>query len=208
MQIPDLHGGLVFGVWWLWYVLGTVGIGGLIALLVLAPAVVETLLQGAVKFFFGTRIGAALLAGFIAFQVADIWRSTSDAKYWKAEKAAMIDAAKRRETKIAEDTAVEARKEMADLAVSSSTTDQAIKEFANAQPVRFPETPARQIDPLAISDADADRLCIIATGKACVRLQPKGGAVPLPRARPKAADSQHHRRKLPDLIRRGVGRAE
>lgn len=205
-----LDGGLIFGVSWLWYLIGTVGIGGTIALAVLAPATLASAIPMLLRFFFGTRVGVGLLSGSLAFMAADIHRSTKDAAWWKSEKASMVEAARKRDTKIAEDTAEEVRKEMADLAVSETKTDAAVKEFADAPPVRFPETPARAVDPLAITDADADRLCIIATGRPCQRTAARheGAHVPLPKPRPKGAHTTDRWKQLPAVIRRGAGNPE
>lgn len=194
------NSGLIWGVSWVWYLVGTVGIGGTIALLYLGPAFLTALVPHLLKFFFGTRIGVGIMVGFATFMVADIHRSRSDAARWEAEKASFVQAQHDRDARIAKETRDEVWTEIADATAANTTIDNEVKEFHDALP---PAPATATVNPFIVGDS-ACRLRHIAGYAGCGPQRAKG----VPKARPQGAGSGRidwSKFRLPGFITTGTG---
>lgn len=177
----------IFGVSWVWWLLGTLGIAGTVALAVLAPAVLSVVVQAVVRFvgyLLSTRWGCALLAAAVAFVVADINRSMRDAADFKAKTEAFEQAQRDRDERIARETREDVMKEVAAATAESAEIDKGVKEFKDA----LPPVPHTDVNVFRVG-SDACRLRLIAGQAGC---GPEKGTlrVPTPRGRPKA-DGDH-----------------
>jgi hypothetical protein len=122
------------GVWWVWWALGTFGIGGCIAIAVLAPAVAAPLAQALFRFFIESRIGNIILAGAICFAIGDINRSLKDRQDFAARTAAFEQAQEARDARIAQETRDAVTKELAEQKITETQIDKEVKDFQNAPP--------------------------------------------------------------------------
>jgi hypothetical protein len=191
--------GTFLGIGWLWWLLGTFGIAGTIAILALAPGIVPMVVQAVVRllaYLLSTRWGCALLAAGIAFMAADIHRSMRDEAAFKERTAAFERQQDERDKRIAQETREEVWKEIANQTAVNRETDQHVEEFKDALP------PVQHVEgnPFAIPRSDADRLCRI-TGQAECGPRPVARSVPTPRKRPVIPADRGLR--LPNLISRG-----
>lgn len=196
------NSGLIWGVSWVWYLVGTIGIGGAIALLYLGPAFLTALVPYLLRFFLGTRIGVGIMVGAIAFMAADIHRSRSDARHWEAEKAAFAQQQRDRDTRIAQETRDAVWTEIANATAENTVLDNEVKEFHDALP---PAPPTATVNPFLVGDASC-RLRHIAGYAGCGPDRAQG----VPKARSKGAGTGHidwSRLGLPGLITRGTGGA-
>lgn len=192
------NGGLVWGVSWIWYLVGTLGIGGTVALFYLAPAVLPLIL----RFLTGTRLGVGIMVGLIAFMVADIHRSRSDTNRYEAEKAAFAQAQADRDKRIAQETRDEVWKQIANATAENTAIDTDVKEFHDALP---PISPS--VDNPFIVGAASCRLRNIAGFAGCGPVRAQG----VPKARSKSAGTgsgDRSRLRLPGLITRGFSGTE
>lgn len=178
----------IFGIGWLWWLLGTVGIGGAAALFFLAPAVFGVVVRAvvqAVSYLLSTRWGCALLAAMLAFAVADIHRSMKDAAIWEERVAEFNRQQEARDQRIAEETRAAVEKEVEaakkDDAAIDTTVSKTIEEFKHVEPVPALGNPFRVGD-------DACRLREI-VGQAGCESQGGNGRVPTPRRRPDGASN-------------------
>lgn len=197
------NSGLIWGVSWVWYLVGTIGIGGTIALLYLGPAFLTAILPSLLRFFFGTRLGVGIMVGFAAFMVADIHRSREDAKRWEAEKAAFAQAQHDRDERIAKETRDKVWAEIADATAANTVIDNEVKEFHDALPPAAPA--AATINPYLVGDS-ACRLRHIAGYAGCGPVRAQG----VPKAGSKRAGTGRidwSKFRLPGLITAGPGSA-
>lgn len=177
----------LFGISWLWWLLGTLGIGGTVALAVFAPAVIPLVVQAVVRalaYLVSTRWGCALLAAVVAFAVADIHRSISKEAEFRARTEAFEQAQTDRDNRIA---ALERQKvdlELEIAAKENAKIDAEVKEFRDA----LPPVPHTTDNPFRVG-ADSCRLRRIA-GQAERGCGEGAGRVPTPRRRP-AAGGNH-----------------
>lgn len=94
------------GVSWVWWLIGTFGIAGTIALAIFAPSalmLVWNAISKVLVWMLQTRVGCAILAFIIAFLIADIHRSRLDEASWKKQIAAFEAAQTQRDADIAAD---------------------------------------------------------------------------------------------------------
>lgn len=178
--------GELFGIWWLWWLVGTLGLGGTIAAFVMAPAVAMPVFQAALRFLLGTRIGVGLLVGLVVFVAADIHRSRLDQRVWDAKVASFEQRQKERDQKIADDTRAAVTAEIAAQNVANAATDQKTEDFTHD----LPPIPATG-NPFAVGP-DACRLRNIA-GLPCS--EPGGEPAPMPKADPRHRSPKHYWRK-------------
>ncbi|MET4187629.1 hypothetical protein ABIB86_000422 [Bradyrhizobium sp. JR1.7] len=173
------NGGLVCGISWIWYLVGTIGLGGTIVLLYLGPAVLTSIVPYLLRFFLGTRIGVGILAASITFMVADIHRSRSDAARWDAEKATFVQAQRDRDTRIATETREKVWTEIANATAENTVIDNEVKDFTDALP---PTPAAAAVNPFLVGDASC-KLRHIAGYAGCGPDRTQG----VPKARSKGA---------------------
>jgi len=183
---------MLLGIWWLWWAIGTFGAVGTGLMLWLAPAALVQIATWLLKFFFTTRIGAAFLAGSVAFFVADVNRSLRDEADFKRITARTIalfeQAQKLRDAGIAQQTRDAVLKEVADQAAADAKTDNQVKDFHDALP---PVEAADKCNDLIRVGSNAGRLLNIAGGG-----PPQGRSKRLngvPKARPRAASPADQR---------------
>lgn len=186
------------GVHLLFWLLGTVGIAGTIALFVAVPAAMPAIVNALAKFFglvLSYRIGCAALALVAGLLIADYWRAGKDAAEWKRRVAAFEQAQKDRDTRIATEVEAEVRKELATAATNNVAIDQDVREFHEALPA-----PPTTGNPFRVGD-DACKLRRIAGQTEC---RYGKGALPVPKARPRATRAGDYTRyRLPRLILTG-----
>lgn len=181
-----------------WWVFGALGVGGLIALWFLAPAVASTVLRAVAGFFkwvLSYRIGCALVAAVIAALVADHLRHRYDDEQFAQRTAAFEAAQKARDARIAAETRDRVYKELEAEAAHNRAVDNEVKVFTDAPP-----TPVPAGNPLRISDGDADRLCRIAGQTECRSV----GGERVPETRRTGGRSKDQGVRLPNLIRSGA----
>lgn len=152
----------IFGISWVWWLLGTLGIGGTVALFFLAPVAFQVVLGVGGKVFrwlLSTRIGCALMAAVVAFVVADIHRSRLDAEDWKQRVAQFEAAQDARDKRIADDTRKLVKKELEDEAAAQRVSDGDLQIFKSGLPALPPDSVCRV-------GRDAERLRELGGGKA------------------------------------------
>lgn len=176
----------LLGVGWIWWLLGTIGIGGTVALAVFAPAVFTMVAQAIARlvgYLLSTRWGCALLAAIVAVVVADVHRSMRDQAEWAERTAEFNRQQEERDRRIADQTRAEVEKEIAAAKVDDKVIDTAVKdvigEFRHVEPVPALGNPFRVGD-------DACRLRAI-VGQAGCEPQGRHQSVPTPRRRPNRA---------------------
>jgi hypothetical protein len=180
----------------IYWVVGTVGIGGAIALACFFPAVAKLLLDGVVRFFalvFSYRIGCALVAGALAWFVADYVRHSIEDDKHAAEVEAFEKAQKARDARIKTETRALVWEEIANATAENAVTDKDVKDFTDALP-KPPDTG----NPFAIG-SDACRLRAIYGQPGCGSV----GAQGVPKADTKdegVGDQRNH--GLSNLVRR------
>lgn len=181
----------------IWWIVGTFGVGGLVAFWFLAPTAAQLTLQAVVKFFqlvLSYRIGCALIAAVLAGVIVDYKRHAYDDAQFAARTAAFERAQTARDGRIAQETRDKVWKEIADATAQNVSIDNEVKEFSDAPP------PAATGNPLLISDADADRLCKLAGQTQCGPSGDKG----VPKARRSGGSAANSWLKLPNIIRTGA----
>lgn len=186
----------------IWWIVGTFGIGGLIATWFFFPTISQLVLQRVVKLFsfvLSYRIGCALLAAIAAGLIVDQWRHSYDDTQFAARTAAFEQAQRDRDSRIAQQTRQKVSTWADDAAATSMTIDNDVKGFNDAPPPAPP--PVATGNPLFISDADADRLCKLAGQTVCGSVGSKG----VPKTRRSGGRPADQGLKLPHLIRTGVG---
>lgn len=115
----------------------TFGVVGLIALAVLFPAVMGTIGRGFMSllgFVLNYRLGCALVAAVIAGFAVDYWRHSYDDTAFADRTAQFEQAQKDRDTKIAADTEVAVRKQIAEQAATEQDTHHEVDTFEKPLP--------------------------------------------------------------------------
>jgi len=192
------NGDLIWGVSWIWYLIGVLGVGGTIAFFVLDAVAAAAFFKGIIKFLWSTRIGWALVAGSLCFFIADTTRSRRDEAAFAARTAAFEEKQKQRDEQIAQDTRTAVLQELAQTKIEDTETDKDVKEFHDVPPVPGLANPFR-VGP------DADRLRVIAGAPD----RGSKGAQGVPKARKPSVTAGHHGGfRLPKLIRRSPGPTE
>lgn len=139
----------------IYWVIGTVGVGGAIALACFFPAVAKLLLDGVVRFFalvFRYRIGCAVVAAALAWFVADYVRHSIEDDKHAAEAVESAKANLARDARIKTETRAMVWEEIANATAENAVTDKEVEGFTNALP-KPPDTG----NPFAVG-ADACRL--------------------------------------------------
>lgn len=183
---------------WLWWIFATFGVAGLVAFWFLAPTAAQLALQivvRAIRFVLSYRIGCALLAAIAAGLIADHLRHTYDDEQFAQRTAAFVASQDARDKRVAEKTRGEVLAAVAAANVANNVIDKDVKGFSDALP------PPTTGNPFLIGDADADRLCVIAYGKAGCRSSGSKGVSEARRASGSAANSKI---RLPSFIRTGT----
>jgi len=176
------NGSLIWGISWVWYLVGLLGVGGTIAFFVLAPALAGTVLQAVFRFLLTTRPGWALMAIMIFVPLTDIHRSRKDEAAFAARTSAFEQAQRERDARIEQETRDKVTAELAEQAKDNTKVDTDVDAFQKD----LPPVPATG-NPFAVGP-DACRLRVIA-GLACNK--DRTAIVRMPKARPKAAGSRH-----------------
>jgi hypothetical protein len=157
---------MTFEMWKLAYwLIGTLGVAGIIALVVFAPAVATVALNAVVRFLslvLSTRVGCAVVAGALAWFIADYVRHSIEDTKHAAEVAAFEKAQVDRDKRIAQETREDVLKEVAAASAENVTVDKEVKDFADA----LPKPPADAGNPFLIG-ADACRLRHLAGQAEC-----------------------------------------
>lgn len=180
---------------WIYWIVGGVGITGVVLIFLFAPALAGALLRGFVAVLtelLGTRLGCAIIAAVIVGLGINYMRASIDEQQFAARTAQFEAKQKARDEQIAADTRAQVEKEQADLAASEKTIDTSVKDFTDAQPIIAGPTsvPLPVANPLRVG-ADACRLRVIAGLAAC---GPESGSG-VSGARKKAATAIHHARQ-------------
>lgn len=184
----------------IWWIVGTFGVVGLIALWFLAPTVATMVFRAigaAFSLVLRYRVGCALLAAIVAGLVVDHLRHSYDDAQ-SAQRAAAFEAAQTaRDSRIASETRERVWKEIADATAQNTVIDTTVKEFTDALPAAKPDVG----NPFLVG-ADSCKLRALAGQTGCGPSSDKG----MPKAR-RASGSSGDRAKirLPEIIRTGVG---
>lgn len=149
-------GDLIWGISWIWYLIGILGVGGTIAFFVVDFAGAVLFFKGVAHLLWTTRIGWALVAGALCFFIADTHRSSKDEAAFAERTAEFEQKQKDRDVKIAQDTRVAVLQELADAKQADTTTDTEVKEFHDDKP------PIAALDNPFRVGTDVDRLRRIA----------------------------------------------
>jgi hypothetical protein len=185
-------GDLIWGISWIWYLIGILGVGGTIAFFVVDAAAATLFFRALIGWLWKTRIGWALVAGFFMFEIADIHRSRSDEAAFAERTSEFEQKQKDRDVKIAQDTRVTVLRELADAKQADTTTDTQVQEFHDDKP----PVPALN-NPFRVG-TDADRLRRIAGAP----VGGSGSAKGVSKAGKVSSSSGHHSRfRLPRPFR-------
>ncbi len=192
----------LLGIQWIWWLLGTFGIGGVALLAYFAPAVALGVGQWLLKFVLTTPIGAALATAAVVWFVADTNRSIRDQHEFAARTAAYEQLQAQRDVTIRQETREDVLRESGEQALANAKTDQQVKEFKDALP---PVPYANGVNPFRVGDASC-RLRALAGQVGCGSERPKG----VPQARPQGAGAgtgHRPRFRLPGFVTGSIGRA-
>jgi len=147
---------MLLGLQWWWWLVGTVGIGGAIAFLVLAPALAAQVFAVVLNFLIGTRIGIGIIVGIAVWFASDTYRSNADAALWQKRVAAFEQAQAERDKKIDADARAAVRKEIEDEKAATAQTEQVTNDWVKTLP------PLAATDIICRVGPDADKLRLIA----------------------------------------------
>jgi hypothetical protein len=129
---------VTFEMWKVAYwMIGTLGVAGTIALFAFAPAVATGALNAVVRFFglvLSYRIGCAVVAAALAWFIADYVRHSIEDDKHAAEVAAFEKAQDERDARIKIETRELVWKEIADATAENAVTDKEVKDFTDALP--------------------------------------------------------------------------
>lgn len=130
-----------FGVSWLWWGIGTLGLGGIILLAVMwftvGPVLVNKILNAigyVLVLAWSSRIGVGIIVGALAFFVADTHRSRLDEADWAKQTAEFNKRAAMRDKQIAEQTRADVTAELQQQKADDAAADKEVKEFHDALP--------------------------------------------------------------------------
>lgn len=171
----------------IYWIVGTLGVAGTIALFVFFPAVMGTIWKAIIRLFtlvLSYRIGCAIVAAIVVAFAVDYWRHSRDDAAYAAKTAAFEQAQRDRDKRIAQETKDEVWTDIANQTAVNKVTDQEVKEFEDAIP---PSPPTG--NPFRIG-ADAGRLCRIAGGTVC---GPRRSPQAMPKARAARSNSGDRR---------------
>jgi hypothetical protein len=173
----------MLGVSWLWWGIGTLGLGGIILLAVLwftvGPVIVSKILNAigyALVLAWSSRIGVGIIVGALAFFVADTHRSRLDEADWAKQTSEFNKRAAMRDKLIADQTRADVTAELQQQQVADVAADKEVKEFHDA----LPPVPALN-NPFVVG-SNAGRLRSL-YGQSGRRSQRIVGAVPAARPR-------------------------
>lgn len=173
----------MFGISWLWWLIGVLGIGGTIALAFIAPTVIPLVFRaivGVFSYLLGRRWGCALLTALVLIPIVDIHRSRRDAAIWEERVADFNRQQDERDKRIATETRAVVEKELAATKKDEDRVDQqtvaTIGEFKHVEPVPALGNPFRV-------GADSCRLREI-VGQAGCGPQGRHERMPTPKRRP------------------------
>lgn len=179
--------------WWkiiIWAV-GTVGVGGVVAFAIAAPAAAKLVLDAVVRFFaliLSYRIGCAVVAAALAWFVADYVRHSIEDDKHAARVKAFEQEQVARDARIKAETRDLVLKEVAEATAENAATDKDVKDFTDALP-KPPETG----NPFAVG-SDSCRLRAIVGQAGCG----SDGAQGVPKVDTKAASLRDRiRKRLP-----------
>jgi hypothetical protein len=186
----------------LYWLIGTVGVAGTIALFAIYPAIMGSIWRGIIKLFaliLSYRLGCAIVAAIAVGFAVDYWRHSRDDAAYAEQTAAFEQAQRDRDKKIAKETREAVWVEIANATAESAVTDKEVKEFTDVLPP-VPETG----NPFRVG-ADAGRLCKIAGQARCGPPSPQG----VPKAKGAGVSSGNRGKlRLPHLVSRGAGSAQ
>jgi hypothetical protein len=194
---------VTFEMWKVAYwMIGTLGVAGTIALFAFAPAVATGALNAVVRFFglvLSYRIGCAVVAAALSWFIADYVRHSIEDDKHAAANAAFEAAQVARDERIKIETRELVWKEIADATAENAVTDKEVKEFTDALP-KPPET-----GNVFRVGADSCRLRKLAGQADCG----SDGAQGVPKADTKPASLKDRiRKRLPGSDGGSVGRSE
>jgi hypothetical protein len=147
---------MLLGMQWGWWLVGTVGIGGSIAFLVLAPAIAMQVFTVLFRFLIGTRIGVAILVGIAVWVTSDTYRSNVDQALWKKRIAEFEQAQKDRDAKIDSAAREQVREEVEREKAAAAQTEKVTDDFVKSLP------PLPSTANYCLVGPDSDRLHVIA----------------------------------------------
>lgn len=176
-----------------------IGIPGIIALVLVYPAIMGGVGRAIMQFFgwvLSSRLGCALLAAVAMGFAVDYWRHSKDDAEFAQRTALFEHAQKERDARIATETRDEVWKQIADATAENAIIDTKEESFTNAAP----PTPAPPSDPFRIDPVSRKQLCDIAGQAGCGPVSPQ--RVQAPR-RPGAHPAN---RRLPQGVGARAGR--
>lgn len=185
-----------------WWIVGTFGVGGLIAAWFVFPTASSLVLQAVVKFFqlvFSYRVGCALLAAIAAGLIVDHQRHAYDDEQFAKRTALFEEAQRRRDATIEQNTRDKVWAEIANATARNKSIDNDVKDFRDVLP------PPAVTGNSFLVGADADRLCRLAGKTQC---GPVGDQGMSKTRRPGGRSGDHPKIRLPSLVRTGVGPTE
>lgn len=122
---------------WALLAIGSLGLGGIIALAILAPATLLIVWQVIAKLFFKvieTRVGVGALVAVAVWFVASFYQQHVDNEKFEQQKAEFKAAQLKRDADIARDTKLEVEKRLADLYMWEQESDHDVATFKKALP--------------------------------------------------------------------------
>lgn len=185
-----------------YWLIGTVGVAGTIALFAIYPAIMGTIWRVIIKLLgaiLSYRIGCVIVTAIVVAFAVDYWRHSRDDAAFAEQTAAFEQAQSERDKRIAQETRDAVWVEIANATAENAVTDKEVKEFTDVLPP-VPETG----NPFRVG-ADAGRLCKIAGQSRCGPPSPQG--VPKTQG-PGASSGDRRGLRLPHLVSRGAGPAQ
>lgn len=191
-------------VQFIWWIVGTLGIAGLVAFWFLLPTAAQLTLQAVVKAFnlvLSYRLGCALLAGLAVGLIVDNKRHAYDDAQFAKQTAVFEAAQNQRDVGIAQKTRETVWLDIANATAENSSIDKEVRDFTNGFPAIIPTPTARPVGNPFLVGADAGRLCHLAGQTECGSASGQG----VPKARrPSSGSGDHAKIRLPSLIRTGA----
>jgi len=147
---------MLLGLQWWWWLVGTVGIGGAVAFLLLAPALAAQVFAVVLQFLLGTRVGIGILVGMAVWFASDTYRSNADRAIWQKRIATFEQLQDERDKQVDSDARAAVRKEIEDEKAATAQTEQVTNDWVKTLP------PLAATDIICRVGPDADKLRLIA----------------------------------------------
>lgn len=197
-HVNDMFSGFEFWKLIYWGI-GSVGLFGLIALLIWAPQVLGVVLRIGLRIvedLLSTRVGVAVLTAVLVAITVDYMRHSMDDKAFAERTAAFEQQQKARDLQIAKNAKAEAQQQLDALNLQNADLDKKLKEFTDALPApsATPPPSVASDDPFLVGAAACKLRVLAGTSRASDCGPPGRKGVPAARKRGARAPNQPAKR--------------